>query len=117
MFFCVVFCTTPAHGGQFHEFGALAFRVGVAVVFQSDHVCVCAVLVAEHVFVALRVHEYEMADVHCADAGDFDGALRAVFVVYREDVADRDVEHFGEPFGDYRAIVDQYLWLVCFAVA
>lgn len=32
-------------------------------------------------------------------------------------VADRDVEHFGEPFGDYRAIVDQYLWLVCFAVA
>lgn len=22
-----------------------------------------------------------------------------------------------EPFGDYRAIVDQYLWLVCFAVA
>lgn len=43
--------------------------------------------------------------------------LRAVFVVYREGVADRDVEHFGEPFGDYRAIVDQYLWLVCFAVA
>lgn len=41
----------------------------------------------------------------------------AVFVVYREGVADRDVEHFGEPFGDYRAIVDQYLWLVCFAVA
>lgn len=72
---------------------------------------------AEHVFVALRVHEYEMADVHFADAGDFDGALRAVFVVYREGVADRDVEHFGEPFGDYRAIVDQYLWLVCFAVA
>lgn len=68
-------------------------------------------------FVALRVHEYEMADVHFADAGDFDGALRAVFVVYREGVADRDVEHFGEPFGDYRAIVDQYLWLVCFAVA
>lgn len=27
------------------------------------------------------------------------------------------IEHFGEPFGDYRAIVDQYLWLVCFAVA
>lgn len=27
------------------------------------------------------------------------------------------LSHFGEPFGDYRAIVDQYLWLVCFAVA
>lgn len=35
-------------------------------------------LIAEHVLVALRVHEYEMADVHFADAGDFDGALRAV---------------------------------------
>ena len=52
------FCTIVIMAAKFHEFGALAFRVGVAVI-PSVRPCMRLklVLVAEHVFVALRVHE------------------------------------------------------------